>query len=218
MIECTSCRLPTSPLILFWEGVLRTKCPCICGASERSDEVWAKAFAPAVRIMDNDVYAEDRASDEGMAIASVAIAIRRPVPAINYAEELASDEGMSERGAVMAPAPVIMKSITIEIDDEARASDEGMAERDFEYKVVSIRRGRKYKSLAEIRQDHTERQRELDAKFQKWLGSLEQGQLRHQPRQVRPLTGKKIVLKEAFEQPAQQPEPMAIQGVPSLGF
>ncbi len=125
MIECKNCRLPVLPPVLFWEGILNTRLACLCGCLERV-ESRSRVSAPG-HIIDEDWYAQekyeqDRATNEGMAVRSVA-AVRSQLVAKPCPEKWAA-----ERAEMRVQ---IRAELLTEMRAEMRASDEGMLDKDF---------------------------------------------------------------------------------------
>ncbi len=206
MIECKSCGIPTLPLILFWEGLFRAKCPCLCGSLERVGER-SRVAAPG-HIVDEDWYAEDRAANEGMFVRGAIIAVRSQQAAIPC-----DDEAWAETQAEMRAE--IRAEIMAERLAESRASNEGMPEqtvaRAVKARVIArsyreiveeaggaAEQSRKYKTVNEIMA--AKRQQEADVKFKNWLETQEKKKRYEAPE----ILGNSIVLKYVFKGPSER--------------
>lgn len=176
MIECKSCGLPTLPIVLFWEAMGHAKAPCFCGSVARTRR------ADAVPAMTDDLYAQDRATNEGMAVPEVILAARRhQVAADAYAEARASDDGMAEPGR-RANTRAAARSYRDIVEEAGEAA---------------LPRNR-YKTVSEIMA--AKRQREADAKFTHWIAAHESRQRHADAGVVR----NGIVLKYVFKAPAEE--------------
>lgn len=112
MIECTKCRLPALPLVLFWERLLSLRMACVCGCIDRAVQVGnAVTAAP-----DFDIISQMRASEEGMPeqgtpARRIPYTSSLPVPVSQFKQWMSPSSANTDRGDGSNPfrSPLLKK-------------------------------------------------------------------------------------------------------------